>query len=218
MRDTRRVWLFDLDNTLHDANPHIFPFMSRAMSAYVARAAGLDAAAAQQLRDHYWLRYGATLTGLVRHHGVDPHHFLAETHAFPDLARMVVHDPALRHMLRRLPGRKIIFSNAPRRYVETVLDLIGIRNLVDSIWTIERLRFEPKPHPGAFRRLLHKERLDPRRCVFVEDTAANLRAAKQLGMKTVLVSRTGRAPTYVDVLIKSVLELPRLGLTKERRE
>ena len=213
-----RVWLFDLDNTLHDANPHIFPFMSRAMSVYVARAAGLDAAAAQQLRDHYWLRYGATLTGLVRHHGVDPHHFLAETHAFPDLASMVVHDPALRHMLRRLPGRKIIFSNAPRRYVETVLDLIGIRPLIDSIWTIERLRFEPKPHLGAFRRLLHRERLDPRRCVFVEDTAANLRAAKQLGMKTVLVSRTARAPTYVDVLIKSVLELPRLGLTKERRE
>jgi putative hydrolase of the HAD superfamily len=218
MRDTRRVWLFDLDNTLHDANPHIFPFMSRAMCAYVARAAGLDAAAAQQLRDHYWLRYGATLTGLVRHHGVDPQHFLAETHAFPDLASMVVHDPALRHMLRRLPGRKIIFSNAPRRYVETVLDLIGIRKRVDAIWTIERLRFEPKPHLGAFRRLLHRERLDPRRCVFVEDTAANLRAAKQLGMKTVLVSRTARAPTYVDVLIKSVLELPRLGLIKERKE
>jgi putative hydrolase of the HAD superfamily len=216
MRNSQRVWLFDLDNTLHNANPHIFPFMSRAMSDFVARIAGLDATAAQELRDHYWRRYGATLTGMVRHHGVDPQDFLAETHAFPDLARMVVHERPLRHMLRRLPGRKIVFSNAPRRYAETVIDLIGIRPWIDSLWTIERLRYEPKPHRAAFRRLLHDERLDPRRCILVEDTAANLRVAKQLGMKTVLVARTAQVPTYVDVLIKSVLELPKLGLTKDR--
>jgi putative hydrolase of the HAD superfamily len=208
-----RVWLFDLDNTLHDANPHIFPAISRAMGEYVAQKVGLDETAAQALRDHYWLRYGATLTGLVRHHGVDPRHFLAATHDFlPKLARMVVHERALRHALKRLPGRKIVFSNAPRAYVEAVLAFIGIRPLVDGIWTIERLRFEPKPHTGAFRRLLHRERLDPRRCILVEDTAVNLRTAKQLGMKTVLVSPAVRAPAYVDVLIKSVLQLPRLGL------
>ena len=210
----QRVWLFDLDNTLHDASPHIFPAISRAMGAYVARNVSLDETAAQQLRDHYWLRYGATLTGLVRHHGVDPHHFLAETHDFiADLPRMVVHDRALRHMLKKLPGRKIVFSNAPQRYVEAVLDQIGIRPLIDSVWTIERLCFTPKPHGGAFRRLLHQERLDPRRCILVEDTAANLRAAKRLGMKTVLVTRAARVPTYVDVRIKSALDLSRLGLT-----
>ena len=210
-----RVWLFDLDNTLHDASPHIFPAISRLMSDYVARKVSLDATAAQQLRDHYWLRYGATLTGLVRHHGVDPHHFLAETHDFlDDLPRMVVHEPALRHMLKQLPGRKIVFSNAPQRYVEAVLDLIGVRPLIDSVWTIERLRFTPKPHGGAFRRLLHQERLDPRRCILVEDTAANLRAAKRLGMKTVLVTRAPRVPTYVDVRIQSALDLLRLGLSR----
>lgn len=209
----QRVWLFDLDNTLHDANPHIFPAISRAMGAYVASKVGLGETAAKALRDHYWRRYGATLTGLVRHHGVDPHHFLAATHDFlPELPRMVVHEPALRHVLKRLPGRKIVFSNAPRRYVKAVLELTGIQPLIDSVWTIERLRFTPKPHAGAFRHLLQRERLDPRRCILVEDTAANLCAAKQLGMKTVLVSRAVRAPAYVDVRIKSVLELPRLGL------
>jgi putative hydrolase of the HAD superfamily len=211
----QRVWLFDLDNTLHDANPHIFPFMSRAMCEYVAQAAGLDDAAAKDLRDHYWRRYGATLTGLVRHHGVDPCDFLAKTHDFLDrLPQMVVHDRSLRHMLRKLPGRKIIFSNAPQRYVEAVLDLLGIRQSIDSIWTIERLRFEPKPHLGAFRRLLRRERLDPRRCIMVEDTAANLRTAKRLGMKTVLVTRSAQVPTYVDVRIQSALDLLRLGLVK----
>lgn len=212
---TGRVWLFDLDNTLHDANPHIFPAISRAMGEYVAHRVGLDEQEARQLRDHYWRRYGATLTGLVRHHGVDPHHFLATTHAFlDDLPRMLVHEPALRHVLKRLPGRKIVFSNAPRRYVEAVLELIGLRSLIDGIWCIERLRFTPKPHGAAFRRLLSRERLDARRCILVEDTPANLRAAKRLGMTTVLVSRAKQVPAYVDRRIKSVLELPKLGLSR----
>lgn len=210
-----RVWLFDLDNTLHDATPRIFPAISRAMGEYVARTIGLDETAARELRDHYWRRYGATLTGLVRHHGVDPHHFLAQTHDFiPELPRMIVHEQALRHVLRRLSGRKIVFSNAPKRYVEAVLEQIGILPLIDSVWTIERLRFTPKPHAAAFRRLLHKERLDPRRCILVEDTAANLAAAKRLGMTTVLVSQAARVPAYADARIKSVLELPRLGLMR----
>jgi len=209
------VWLFDLDNTLHDANPHIFPAISRAMGEYVAQKVGVGETAARELRDRYWHRYGATLTGLVRHHGIDPHHFLAETHDFlPELPRMVVHHRALRHALRKLPGRKIIFSNAPYAYVRAVLGLIGVRPLIDSVWTIERLGFTPKPHLAAFRRLLHAERLNPHRCIFVEDSAANLRTAKQLGMKTVLVSPAVQAPAYVDVLIKSVLELPRRGIRR----
>ncbi|MCX8085722.1 MAG: pyrimidine 5'-nucleotidase [Rhodocyclaceae bacterium] len=212
---TQRVWLFDLDNTLHDANPHIFPRMSRAMLDYVAEKVGCDETAAQQLRDEYWRRYGATLTGLVRHHGVDPHDFLARTHDFLDaLPQMVVHEKALTHALAKLPGRKILFSNAPRRYVEAVLDHLSVRRLFDSLWTIERLRFVPKPHLAAFRQLLRAERLDPRRCIFVEDSAANLLPAKRLGMKTVLVADAVRAPAYVDVLVKSVLDLPRLGLTR----
>lgn len=212
---SRRVWLFDLDNTLHDANPHIFPAMSQAMLDYVAEKVGVGETAAKALRDEYWQRYGATLTGLVRHHGIDPHDFLARTHDFlDDLPRMLVFEPGLRHALERLPGRKILFSNAPRLYVKAVLTQIGIRRQFDSLWTIERLRFVPKPHLAAFRRLLRAERLNPRRCIFVEDSPANLRAAKRLGMKTVLVAPAVRAPAYVDVLVKSALELPRLGLAQ----
>ena len=62
------TWLFDLDNTLHDASPHIFPQINRAMRDYIERHLGLDRQAANQIRQHYWERYGATLLGLIRHH------------------------------------------------------------------------------------------------------------------------------------------------------
>ena len=203
------VWLFDLDNTLHDATPHIFPHINRSMREYIERHLGVDADEATRIRQDYWIRYGATLLGLVRHHGTDPRHFLRETHRFPELARMVVFRQPVLHALRRLPGRKIIFSNAPRHYIEAILALTGLAAHFDAIYAVENLRFQPKPMPAGFRALLAAERLDPRRCIMVEDTLANLVEAKKLGMRTVWVSTGFRRSPHVDVKIASIIDLPR---------
>ncbi|MGH8731456.1 MAG: haloacid dehalogenase, partial [Burkholderiales bacterium] len=89
-RFSGRTWIFDLDNTLHDARQHIFPHIDRSMTAYLAEHLDLGADAANELRQFYWRRYGATLVGLIRHHGIDPHHFLRETHRFPEIENLVV--------------------------------------------------------------------------------------------------------------------------------
>jgi putative hydrolase of the HAD superfamily len=201
------TWLFDLDNTLHNATPHIFPHINRSMTAYVARELGLDEAGAGRVRTDYWLRYGATLTGMMRNHGTDPHRFLKETHDFADLPRMLVFERGLRAMLRRLPGRKLIFSNAPAQYARAVLMATGIAGEFDGVYAIEQLRFRPKPAFAAFRRLLCSERLVATRCIMVEDTLSNLATAKRLGMKTVWVSNAARTPPQVDVRIRSILDL-----------
>lgn len=203
------VWLFDLDNTLHNASAHVFPHINRGMIAYLAQHLDVDEDTANALRLDYWRRYGATLTGLMRHHGTDPAHFLAETHRFERLHELLVFDRALAAMLRRLPGRKIVFSNGPQHYVDAVVRAMGIRRHFDDVFAVERMRFEPKPGVHAFRRLLREHRLRPQRCVMVEDSAANLRTAKRLGMKTVLVGSLPRRPAYVDLRISSVLELRR---------
>ena len=203
------VWLFDLDNTLHDASPHIFPHINRSMTQYVMAQLGLKEAEASALREDYWHRYGATLLGLMRHHGTDPRHFLWHTHQFPDLPAMLRHEPALAHALKRLKGRKIVYSNAPVHYAEAVLELMGIRKLFDAVFALEQARFAPKPGMESFRRLLRQFKLQPARCVMVEDTAENLRTARRLGMKTVLVSPKPAKPAWVDIKVRSVLELPR---------
>ncbi|KON80889.1 pyrimidine 5'-nucleotidase [Azoarcus sp. PA01] len=205
----RLVWLFDLDNTLHNASAHIFPHINRSMTAYLEQHLSLSAEEANALRVHYWHRYGATLLGLVRHHGTNPHHFLEATHRFEKLHKLMVFDRALRSMLRKLPGRKIVFSNGPQRYAEAVVGAMGIRRHFHDVFGIEQMRFHPKPGVQAFRHLLQDHRLDPRRCVLVEDSAENLRTAKRLGMKTVLVGRGLKQPAYVDMKISSILRLRR---------
>lgn len=204
-----RVWIFDLDNTLHNATPHIFPHINRSMTAYLQEHLQLSEERANALRVEYWQRYGATLTGLMKHHGTDPDHFLWHTHQFPALHEMVLREPRLRQLLRNLPGRKVVFSNAPQHYARAVLKLLRIDDLFDDVFAIEHSRYMPKPQAAGFRRLLRKHRLNARQCVMVEDSAENLQTAKRLGMRTVWVSAAKRAPAYVDVKIRDVLELPR---------
>lgn len=206
-----RTWIFDLDNTLHDASVHVFPQMNRAMTAYVQNALGLDEAAAGALRVDYWRRYGATLLGLMRHHGTDPRHFLLETHRFAHLEQILRKEPGLRQTLRRMRGRRIVFSNAPAHYAHAVLKALRIGDLFDDVVSIEHTRFRPKPDAYGFLRLLRRHRLAASQCIMVEDTLDNLRTAKKLGMRTVWVSRAHNAPAYVDVRVRSIRELQRAG-------
>jgi putative hydrolase of the HAD superfamily len=206
---SRRVWIFDLDNTLHDARPRIFPAMHSQMHDFLKKEFGLDDEGASRMRQGFWQRYGTTLRGLMRHHGMDPRRFLAETHVFPELADMVVHENAVRHALARLGGTKLVFSNAPRHYVEEVLRCIGLRRYFKAVYTIEDARYRGKPDAHGFHYLMRRHDLDPHRCAFIDDSLDNLRAAHRLGMSTVWVSPVRRRVPYVDLGISSVTELPR---------
>jgi len=202
------LWIFDLDNTLHNATPHIFPHINRSMTAYLQQHLQLDEEAASALRMYYWQRYGATLSGLIRHHGTDPEHFLWHTHQFPALERMGLREPRLRHVLKALPGRKVVFSNAPQRYAQAVLKLLRIADLFDDVMAVEQTRFRPKPDSFGFMRLLRRHRVAAAQCVMVEDSLENLQTAKRLGMRTVWVNSESKGSPYVDVKIRDVMQLP----------
>ena len=209
MPDTRRatLWLFDLDDTLHRATPVIFDRMNRAMTDYVMRHLDLPEGEANDLRHDYWTRYGATLLGLMRRHGTDPRHFLAETHQFPDLRQIIDYDLRVRRMLKALPGRKVLLTNAPRHYAHAVLRSMRVTGHLHAVETIESMRFVPKPARSSLSRVLKRQKAAGRRVVMVEDNLDNLRTAKRLGLTTVWVSRESGRPAFVDVKLKTVLHL-----------
>jgi putative hydrolase of the HAD superfamily len=228
------VWLFDLDNTLHDASHAIFPAISANMNTYIARVLGdgvnpVTQAEVDAARLGYWKRYGATLLGMMRHHGVRADHFLHETHDIGDLRALMRSEAGLGSLLRRLPGRKILLTNGPRAYSTGVMRHLGLGRHFAHHIAIEQMhvhgRLRPKPSKLMLARLLRRHRVAARDCVLVEDTLANLKSAKQLGLRTVWVTQYLRLgerstlaaarprrlirPNYVDVKVKSVRQLPR---------
>lgn len=203
-----KLWIFDLDNTLHDASAHVFPHINRSMTAYLQQHLQLDEAAANALRIDYWQRYGATMSGMMKHHATDPDHFLWHTHQFPDLESMVLREPRLRNVLQRLPGRKVLFSNAPMHYAHAVLKLLNIADQFDAVMAVEHTGYRPKPHTYGFMRLMREQRVRAEECVMVEDSLENLRTAKKLGMRTVWVHAGRQNEACVDVKVNNVMQLP----------
>ncbi len=189
----KRVWLFDLDNTLHNASYAAFGGINESMTAYIVEELGVSVDEANALRLSYLLRYGATLLGLVRHHGVQAAHFLAQTHRHPgleDRLRMSRHDRAA---LKRLAGRKYIMTNAPRDYAMRVLGTLRLAGLFDGVISIEDMRMfgdlRPKPDARMFRHIAAELKVRPSDCVLVEDTLQNQKAARGIGMRTAWMQR-----------------------------
>lgn len=188
-----RVWLFDLDNTLHDASHASVVPTNAAMTQYIVDHLGLEHDRAHALRERYWIDYGATMLGLVRHHGVRACHFLETTHLLPGLEsrlRTSAHDRAA---LRRLPGRKFILTNAPRNYALRVLTTLRLADCFEEVISIEDMvmfgHHRPKPDGRMFRALAARLKVPAHRCVLVEDTLAHQRSARRVGMRTVWMQR-----------------------------
>jgi putative hydrolase of the HAD superfamily len=224
----RRTWLFDLDNTLHDATQAAFAHTSLAMNDYIRAHLGLGEAEAAALRQSYWQRYGATLLGLVRHHGVRAQHFLDETHRLPGLEQRLSCHAADRAALRRLRGDKYILTNAPRSYALRVLDSLGLAGCVDGVITIEDMQMfghhRPKPDARMFRHVLARLKRPASRCVLVEDTLEHQKSARRVGLSTVWMQGylgspsnpgravvAGRRPAYVCARIRRIQGLRRLA-------
>jgi putative hydrolase of the HAD superfamily len=213
------VWLFDLDDTLHDASFASMGELHVSMGQYIEDTLGLSTEEASALRRRYWLKYGATLLGLVRHHGVKAGHFLHHTHLLPGLESRVRGHRADIAALQRLRGRRWILTNAPQAYAQRVLGVLGIGHLFDGVLSIEDMHMfgdlRPKPDARMLRRVAARLRVPPSRCVLVEDTLVHQKAARGVGMGTVWMQRwlpagrhrPHRRPAYVDRRVTRLLDL-----------
>jgi putative hydrolase of the HAD superfamily len=187
MTDLRHVdtWLFDLDDTLYPPECELMALVDERMTRFVMRQTGLAYVEARALKTRYFHEHGTTLAGLMADHGVEPAAFIAEVQ---DVAMdTVTADPRLAAALSRLPGRRLVFTNAGGSYAEKVLDRLGIAHLFEDVFHIEAADYIPKPQVETFNRMLHRHGVTPLSSAFFEDSERNLAPAAALGMTTVLI-------------------------------
>jgi len=179
------TWLFDLDNTLYPAESGFMSAIVDRMTDFVEKVTGLPRDEAFKLQKTYLAEHGLTLKGMMLNHGVDPRDFHA---IFHDMSlEALAHDPDLLAALERLPGRRLIFTNADDVHAERVLQHLGLDHLFDDVFHIGTAEYEPKPSPKAFARMGELHGIDPAVTCFFEDSERNLAPAYDLGMTTVLV-------------------------------
>ena len=180
------TWVFDLDHTLYPPQANLFGLIEPRITNWIMEHLHLTLPQANHLRDAYWRRYGATLTGLMREHGLDPVPYLAYVH---DISmESLTPDPALANRIRGLPGRRIVYTNGSAPYAERVLAARGLLGLFDAIYGVEHAQFQPKPERAAFDTIFAMDGLSPTKAAMFEDDPRNLIAPHEMGLATVHVA------------------------------
>jgi len=183
--DHVRNWVFDLDNTLYPHQARLFEQVDRRITDYIARFFKVERDEAYKIQKGYFHTRGTTLSGLMAEHGVDPYEYLADVH---DIEMDVLDENApLAAAIARLPGRKIIFTNADALYAGKILSKLGLGESFEAIHDVHAAQYRPKPAPEAYQHLCDAYELDPAQSLFADDMARNLKPAKAIGMTTLWV-------------------------------
>lgn len=204
-----QVILFDVDNTLYDEKKaKILHEVDYKIERFICENLPTDVENARYLRDKYYHDYGATLTGLQKHHKVDATEFLVYTHNL-EAARALKTDEELNQMLHEINYRKVIFTNSPLFHTDTILDRLGINHHFEEKFTIDSMDYHVKPHPRSFEITLETLNIKGEDCMLVDDNPANIMAADRFNITTILVNhkRTGKEKFYLESIydLKSML-------------
>jgi len=180
-----KCWLFDLDNTLYSGETRVFEQVDKKMSEYISKKLNVSLVEAKKIQKNYFYEHNTTLNGMIKNHKIDASEFLEFVHDI-DL-NFLKKDIPLEIELKKLPGKKIIFTNGSRKHALNVTKKIGIEKCFDDIFDIVDADFFPKPTVFPYKKLVEKHKIDPNLCVFIEDIARNLKPAYEMGMKTVWI-------------------------------
>ena len=179
------TWIFDLDNTLYSADSGIFQQVHDLKGKFVSSHLDIDIEEAKIIQKNYYKQHGTTLRGMMDNHGVDPDHFLAEVHKLD--YSIVGPNHKLNEELKKLQGRKIIYTNANMQHALDVLERIELSNFFDEIYDIKMANYIPKPELAPYKQMIAQFDIETKSSAMFDDIAKNLVPAKNVGFTSVWI-------------------------------
>ena len=179
------TWIFDLDNTLYSADSGIFQQVHQLMGKFIKEYLNLDLKKAKELQSKYYKEHGTTLRGMMDNYGVDPDYFLEEVHKLD--YSIVSYNEKLNYELKKLKGKKIIYTNANMQHTLSVLERIKLSNFFDAIFDIKMANYIPKPQIGPYEQIIKDFDLNPSTSAMFDDIAKNLVPAKKVGFTSIWI-------------------------------
>ena len=129
-----KFWIFDLDNTLYSGETRVFEQVDKRMSKYISEKLNVSILEAKEIQKNYFYKYNTTLNGMMENHKIEANEFLEFVHDID--IDFLKKDLKLSEELKKLDGKKIIFTNGPRKHAINVTQRIGIDQYFDDIFDI----------------------------------------------------------------------------------
>jgi putative hydrolase of the HAD superfamily len=183
-----RIILFDLDDTIYPKSSGIWSMIRERIDTFMIDNLGYDQNNVHSTRENFFKHYGTTLRGLESVHQIDPVEYLKFVHQIP-LSEKIGPNSHLSTMLRKLPQKKVIFTNGDRWHAKRVTDLLEITDQFEMVIDILDISPYCKPMSEAFRITFDKlGNPQPQEILMIDDNIRNIQMADSLGMKTIWVN------------------------------
>ncbi len=199
--------LIDLDNTVYPEDSNIFAQIDLKMKSFIAKNLNVSLDEAFKIQKKYFVDNGTTLRGLMLYHNVQPEEFLNYVHEI-DLTSIKKNEE-LSNELKKYNGKKIIFTNGSDQHARKVLKKIGLDKTIDDIFDIIKANYIPKPDILTYKKVIKEYSLNPDKTIMIDDLPNNLKTAKELGIKTVLIKKdlfNSETHNYIDIICANLLD------------
>jgi putative hydrolase of the HAD superfamily len=182
-----KLILFDLDETLYPRSAKLMEIITGRINQYIADKFGVPIEQASELRQRFRSLYGTALRGMMEEgYPVNIDDYFDYVHDI-ELDGVLSADPQLRAMLMGIPLRRAVLTNSNIEHALRILRHMDIYDCFERVIDIRALSFRNKPDPLAYKLALEMLCVEPREVIFVEDTPVNTRAARRIGMTTILI-------------------------------
>ena len=165
--------------------------MQELIDSYFVRHLSLPASDAKTLHARYYKDYGLAISGLVKHHTIDPLAYNREVDDALPLDDVIKPDPQLRKLLEDIDRSKVklwLFTNAHITHARRVVRLLGVEDCFEGVTYCDYAAkvLLAKPHKEMYDKAEREAGARSREeCYFVDDSALNCRHANERGWTVV---------------------------------
>lgn len=186
--------IFDLDGTIYDSDNPISKVINYKIKKYIMKIG--------KLSDSEYINLEKNVPDLMtalKKLKINKSQFYKTIYETIDYNKYFHKDFVLRNMLLNLKPIKIICTNSCKYHVKNVLFNLGINDLFYEIYCTDEFPDKRK----IYELVLKKYKILPEQiCVIGDNYEVDLLPAKQLGFKTIYISRKGEIKCVYDAIEK----------------
>lgn len=183
-----QLYIFDMDGTLYGFNPGLLEEVYRNSISFLKEKLGVSEQEAEQTRAKIDKKYSGEISiGVEKEFGISREEYFNKVWDIQP-EQYVKYDENLKNFLKRIAGRRVVLTSAPKIWTERVLKLLGLEDTFEDVFTGEP--DDRKPNLSAFKGVLAKFNCESNQATVIGDSyREDIEPAQKLGIRTIQIGK-----------------------------
>ena len=206
----KNILIYDLDDTLYNKTQEFADLLDATMATSLIEDLGVDIdfAKAKELVTESFRIYRDGGEIFFKDYGVSPKDLFYAYHKRKPVEQIVPYENLI-EKIKKVPADQYIFTASDRYASEKILKHLGLWEFFkDRFYSVEDFGvYKKNESADVYLRYCEKIGVNPKDCVFIDDSYSNLEFAKEAGMTTVRIyyrNNSAKDKTYIDYAFKGL--------------